>query len=53
MAAESRGSEVEAVAIGFLVLTWVFVLLRCYVRVFMTKGFGPDDWLAFASQVGR
>ncbi|TVY29039.1 hypothetical protein LHYA1_G002267 [Lachnellula hyalina] len=42
----NRGPEVEAVAILFLTLTWVFVSLRCYVRAVMIKNFGTDDWLA-------
>lgn len=46
MAKENRGPEVEAVAILFLILAWVFVALRCYVRIFMIKSFGTDDWLA-------
>jgi hypothetical protein len=51
MAAEDRGPQVAGVAIGFLTCTWVFVALRCYVRVFMTKAFGTDDWLSVISLV--
>jgi len=51
MAAEDRGPQIAGVAIGFLTCTWVFVALRCYVRVYMTKGFGTDDWLSVISLV--
>lgn len=48
---ENRGPQVEGVAILFLVLTWCFVGMRCYVRAIMINGFGWDDWLAVASLV--
>lgn len=51
MAIENRGPEVEAVAVTFLVLSWVAVGLRCYVRLFMKKLFRIDDWLALISLV--
>ena len=51
MAPEDRGPQVAGVAIGFLTVAWIFVLLRCYVRGFMTKAFGADDWLAVLSLV--
>jgi hypothetical protein len=51
MAIENRGPQVEAVAILFLVLSWISVGLRCYVKLFMTKLFKIDDWLAVASLV--
>ncbi|KAF4628501.1 hypothetical protein G7Y89_g9653 [Cudoniella acicularis] len=51
MAAENRGPQVEAVAILFLTLSWVFVSLRCYVRSVIMKSFGADDWLAAAALV--
>ncbi|KAL6703831.1 hypothetical protein ACN47E_009050 [Coniothyrium glycines] len=41
---EDRSGQVLAIAITFLVLTWITVLLRCYVRIVMVKGFGIDDW---------
>lgn len=30
-------------AFTFLILSWVTVMLRCYVRIFLVKGFGLDD----------
>lgn len=52
MAAEDRGPQVAGVAILFLILSWIFVSLRCYVRAVMIKNFGTDDWFAVASLVG-
>ena len=37
MAIEDRGPQIVAVGILFLVLLWIAVILRCYVRLFMTK----------------
>lgn len=51
MAIENQGPQVEAVAILFLALAWITVGLRCYVKIFMTKLFKIDDWLALASLV--
>jgi len=41
---EDRGHEILAVAILFLVLSWVTMGLRVYVRAGMLKSFGMDDW---------
>jgi hypothetical protein len=51
MAIDNRGTLIAAVGILFLVLTWVAVSLRCYVRIFMIKSFGLDDWLSAAALV--
>jgi len=51
MAIENRSPQVEAVAITFLALSWVAIILRCYVRFFMKKLFGIDDWFAVISLV--
>jgi len=51
MAIENRGPQVEAVAITFLILSWIAVGVRCYVKLFMTKLFRIDDWLAVISLV--
>jgi hypothetical protein len=48
---ENRGPQVEAVAIAFLTLAWIAVCLRCYVKLFMTKLFRIDDWLAVIALV--
>jgi hypothetical protein len=42
---EDRGPELLGVVICFLVLSWVTVLARCYVRIVMIKAFAMDDWL--------
>ncbi|KAF2493557.1 hypothetical protein BU16DRAFT_83435 [Lophium mytilinum] len=39
-----RSHEVLAVAILFLVTSWITVSLRVYVRAGMLKTFGADDW---------
>ncbi|GJC88176.1 hypothetical protein ColLi_11014 [Colletotrichum liriopes] len=48
---ESNGGALVATATTFLVLSWLSVVLRCYVRAFMTKGFQIDDWFMVAAQV--
>ncbi|KAK1984347.1 integral membrane family protein [Colletotrichum cereale] len=48
---ESNGGALVATAVAFLVLSWFSVLLRCYVRAFMTKGFQIDDWFMAVAQV--
>ena len=45
-----RSQEVLAVAVTFLLLTWITVPLRIYVRTF-TKSFGLDDGLLIVTQV--
>lgn len=51
MSDDDRGSGVFAVAVTFLVLTWIMVPLRVYVRAIMTRSFGLDDWLLVITQV--
>lgn len=41
---EDRGHQILAVNILFLVLSWVTISLRVYVRAGMLKSFGMDDW---------
>lgn len=50
---DGRGKEVLAVAILFFPLTWVTVSLRIYVRGFMLKTWGNDDWAMLTTVVGR
>ncbi|KAK2000362.1 integral membrane family protein [Colletotrichum falcatum] len=47
---ESNGGPLAATAVAFLVLSWFSVLLRCYVRAFMTNGFQVDDWFMVVAQ---
>ncbi|KAF8853880.1 hypothetical protein BDZ45DRAFT_597883, partial [Acephala macrosclerotiorum] len=49
--ATNRAPEVDAVAAVFLSLTWITTALRCYVKGFMAKSFGPEDWLAIVAQL--
>ena len=51
MAIQDRGPQVEAVAITFLILSWIAVSLRCYVKFYMLKLFKIDDWFAVLSLV--
>ncbi|KAF2123136.1 hypothetical protein BDV96DRAFT_481277 [Lophiotrema nucula] len=41
----NRGSQLLGIDATFAVLAPIAVLLRCYVRLFMVKAFGVDDWL--------
>lgn len=50
---DRRGREVSAVAILFLVLTWLTISLRIYVRGFMIRTWGNDDWAMLATVVNR
>ncbi|KAH6638620.1 hypothetical protein BKA67DRAFT_588981 [Truncatella angustata] len=50
MSDNDRSAGVFAVAVAFLVLTWIMVPLRVYVRAVMTKSFGLDDWLLMVTQ---
>ncbi|KAF9694973.1 hypothetical protein EKO04_006862 [Ascochyta lentis] len=40
---QDRGDQVAGIAITFLILTWLTVGLRCYVRTVLVKAFGLDD----------
>jgi hypothetical protein len=42
---EDRSQQVLAVALVFLLLAWITVGLRVYVRAFMLRTFALDDWL--------
>lgn len=42
---EDRSQQVLAVALVFLVLAWITVGLRVYVRAFMLRSFALEDWL--------
>ncbi|TVY83984.1 hypothetical protein LSUE1_G001347 [Lachnellula suecica] len=42
---ENRGPELAAVLGLFLGLTWLFVSLRLYVKTFINKSWGADDYL--------
>jgi hypothetical protein len=42
----------RANATCLLILTWMAVLPRCWVRIRIVKSFGLDDWLMVIAQVG-
>ncbi|PYI20468.1 hypothetical protein BO99DRAFT_431652 [Aspergillus violaceofuscus CBS 115571] len=44
MAAEDRSPEVKAVAAVFMSVACIAVILRCYVRGWIVRAFGVDDW---------
>lgn len=46
---QNRAPQITAVSILFISLSWITTLLRCYVRVFVVKHFGADDYLALIS----
>ncbi|KAI1847206.1 hypothetical protein JX265_011882 [Neoarthrinium moseri] len=47
---ENNGGALVGTSIAFLILTWLSVFLRTYVRAFMLKGFQADDWLMLVAQ---
>src|ERR1700683_1765265 len=47
----SRPLKVEIISIVFLVVSWIAVLLRCYVRRWISRAFRIDDWLILLSVV--
>ena len=47
----NRGPQLFGVDVFFVVIAPIAVLLRCYVRLFMVKAFGLDDWLMVFSMV--
>lgn len=48
---DNRGPELAAVTCFFLGVSWLFVLLRCFVRAKITNSFQMDDWLMVCSVV--
>ncbi|KAH8692329.1 hypothetical protein BGW36DRAFT_387402 [Talaromyces proteolyticus] len=48
---DNRGPQVLAVNIVFWILTWLALSLRVYVRAFMRKIFGIDDWFMVGTQL--
>jgi urea transporter len=48
---ENNGAPLVGTAVCFLVLTYISVALRTYVRAVLTKSFLLDDWLMLVAQV--
>lgn len=46
-----NGYQLIVVVIIFLILTYISVGLRCFVRIRITKAFAVDDWLMLVAQV--
>ena len=46
-----RAAQLLAVILAFLVIDWITVTLRCFVRVRIVRSFGLDDWLIVISLV--
>ncbi|PNH44913.1 hypothetical protein VD0004_g2861 [Verticillium dahliae] len=50
-AIENRGPTLQAVAVSLLVAAIISILLRCYVRIFLIKNFGVDDYFMVVAMV--
>jgi hypothetical protein len=48
---QDRGPQLVGVLVSFLAASIAAVCVRCYVRTFLTKSFGYDDWLIVATLV--
>jgi hypothetical protein len=48
---ESHAAQAAGAAGLFLALSWIFVSLRCYTRIFVVRRFGPEDYLCIFTQV--
>lgn len=53
MAVENRSPPLQAVACTLLVTAVISMLLRAYVRLWLVKNFGVDDWCMVVATVGR
>lgn len=42
---DDRSQQVLAIGTTFFILAWLVVLLRIYVRAYMIKSWGIDDWV--------
>lgn len=42
---------VDGITILFLILTWITVSARCYVKAVITRSFGSDDYTIVAALV--
>lgn len=41
---DDRSQQILAIGTTFFILAWLVVLLRIYVRAYMIKSWGVDDW---------
>ncbi|PSR79065.1 hypothetical protein BD289DRAFT_375944 [Coniella lustricola] len=51
MAGDTRGLQVAAIAYTFVVISSIATCLRVYCRGWVSKAFGPDDYLAVIAQI--
>jgi hypothetical protein len=51
--AEDKGPMILAVMWTLTLFTTLFVVARWYVRLFLVKSLGLDDWLALVGTVSR
>lgn len=51
MTTEDRGPQLRGVAIGMLVFAIVSFSQRAFVRTYMVKAFGIDDWLMLGAMI--
>lgn len=51
MAIENRGPELQVILSILLVIAVVVVALRCYIRIWLVKSFGIDDWFMVVALV--
>ena len=51
MAVENRGPELQAVGYILIISAFITLVLRGYVRVFLVKSFGFDDWAMVVAMV--
>ncbi|KAH8681713.1 hypothetical protein BX600DRAFT_505371 [Xylariales sp. PMI_506] len=49
--ADTRGPQLQAVLISFLVFAFITIAARCYTRVFIVKIFLIEDWLTVIALV--
>jgi hypothetical protein len=51
MTTDDRSGSIWAVGLTFLVITWLVVGLRVYVRAFAIRKFGLDDKVTILAQI--
>ncbi|KAJ2906606.1 putative integral membrane family protein [Zalerion maritima] len=48
---ETNGKALVSASVVFLVISYLSVFLRSYVRAFLTNGFQADDWFMVVAQI--
>ena len=52
-ASEYYGDQIRRVTLAFLILTWITLLIRCWIRLRLLKAFRADDKVMIVAQVGN